>query len=261
MAIMNSSDQKSEFLFGNCPQCEGIVRIPSKARHDSYASCPHCDVTFQVSSCLSLQVPEVKFVNGTVPQTPVAVAAVPTTNDLEIDTESGEKPKTKFVVPPQLAAGIKKRKRRRSRSSGSSSSSRVAGTEAEESRNQRRIERAEQERIELKQKRELAKKAQKSRRSSSSRHSSSGTGNDSGQYEILKIAIGGMLAIPIAYLLLMWGFSRDPFSLAPTINSVMPSLVPSAMAPQDEPSDTAPASEDEGSSSRSGIPLPLPEQE
>ena len=62
--------------------------------------------------------------------------------------------------------------------------------------------------------------------------------------EILKVAIGGLLAIPIAYLLVLWVFKQDPLKVAPTIVDKAPFLVPSHFHPieieAEEPSATDP---------------------
>ena len=51
--------------------------------------------------------------------------------------------------------------------------------------------------------------------------------------EWLKIAVGGIIAFPLAYLCLMWIVGLDPFGLAPTINKVVPFAVPSSLVDDD----------------------------
>ena len=108
-------------------------------------------------------------------------------------------------------------------------------SEAEESRIERREERAKMEREKLEQQRKGAAQRQqtnKERDFSGGRRSSSSSKRRSSKkspvLEALKIGIGGLLAIPIAYLLLMWVFSRDPLSLSKSIESFAPALVPPA---------------------------------
>ena len=43
----------------------------------------------------------------------------------------------------------------------------------------------------------------------------------------MKVVIGGLLAIPIAYLLVFWIFKQDPLDVGPKLGKVVPFLVPS----------------------------------
>jgi predicted HAD superfamily phosphohydrolase len=45
----------------------------------------------------------------------------------------------------------------------------------------------------------------------------------------MKVVIGGLLAIPIAYLLVFWIFKQDPLNVGPTIGNVVPFLVPAEL--------------------------------
>ena len=44
--------------------------------------------------------------------------------------------------------------------------------------------------------------------------------------EIFKVVLGGALAIPIAYLLVLWVFKQDPLDVAPKIVQTAPFLLP-----------------------------------
>ena len=57
--------------------------------------------------------------------------------------------------------------------------------------------------------------------------------SDNPALEWLKIALGGMLALPLAYLGLMWIAGLDPFGMANQIHGVAPILVPSSMIDED----------------------------
>ena len=66
---------------------------------------------------------------------------------------------------------------------------------------------------------------------------------------------GGLLAAPIAYLLLMWVFSRAPLNLVPTISSYAPILVPEALTFEGD--ETKPMLDDGSSKDpRRGLPVP-----
>lgn len=244
MATMNpSSDKKPEYLFANCTQCEGIIRIPITVRPDSTLVCPHCNDQVKLDIVLAQQVPEVKYADGTPPSATESSSDSDELESIQIETEGATAQQDgKFVVPPQLAAGIKKR-RRRKRSSESRSKSRESSksdgklSEAEEIRRARRDEHQKREREKKKLEIERANAPiavpRPTSRKSSSRHN---TPKRSPVVEALKVIAGGLLAIPIAYLLLMWVFSRDPLGLAPSIHSAAPYLVPDAMIAVEEES-------------------------
>ncbi len=261
-SMTSTSDQKPEFLFANCEQCHGIIRIPITVRPDSSVSCPHCENQFQLSSVLDQQVPEIQMLDGSSPPTHNI-----TVKDVEIDTGTAIKQQDgKFVVPSQLAAGIKKRKRRRRKSSSERSAEPVSPangstrqlSEADELRIARREDRTNRERDKLQQQRNASAARARGElpkgpaRGSSRRKSS----KRSPVIEVFKIAVGGMLAIPIAYLLLMWMFSRDPLSLAPTIYDYAPGLVPGALVLDESDPVEIPAIGDTDEFNSDSLPIP-----
>ena len=256
-----------------------MIRIPSTARPNQSVSCPHCSVSFSLAEVLDQQVPEVNFVEGVPVVQPVVNGRpieTPQTNGQVNGQANGnaEAPvidtgKSKFQVPPQLSAGLRKKRRRRRRSSSSSSSS---GTEAEETRrNLREEKRREKEALNPPKPiipmapkpepvtiREEPASVQTStsasatpneRRRARSRSRSSNSSSSAGEF--LKIVFGGAIALPMAYLILMWVFGKDPFAIAPTINAFVPAAVPDYMVADDEgaeDSDAAPPVEPKASS-------------
>ncbi len=52
--------------------------------------------------------------------------------------------------------------------------------------------------------------------------------------EIMKIGFGAVLALPIAQLILWWGFSSDPLSIAPGVAHYAEFLVPPKLQPERE---------------------------
>ena len=285
MTMMSStSDKKSNFFFANCLQCEGIIRVPITIRPDSSVGCPHCDTQFDLYALLD-QIPEVSVEEGS------SADNSDSTDDFQIDTGSStEQQDGKFVVPPQLAAGMRKRRRRRRRSSSESSSgsrdgSRSSGSssrsgavpssssstsidpsrqlsEAEELRLARRQERAQKEREKLQQQREAAALRNVGQHKNTGASKSGSRRKEpkrSPVLEAVKIVIGGFLAAPIAYLLLMWVFSRDPLNLVPTLNNYVPALVPDALVLDEETADSIPkvkAEKDSSIDSMSSLPIP-----
>ena len=78
-------------------------------------------------------------------------------------------------------------------------------------------------------------KAQSIRPSSRPRRSK----KSSGGFEVIKIVVGAMLAIPISQLLLWWFLSFDPLKAAPMVEKVIPALVPNALrSPRNESPDS-----------------------
>ena len=71
-------------------------------------------------------------------------------------------------------------------------------------------------------------------RSRSSRNRKSGT-------EVIKVIIGGLLAIPIAYMLVIWVFRQDPINIGPKIGNAIPFLVPAEFRPTDNVPNDNPA--------------------
>ena len=90
-----------------------------------------------------------------------------------------------------------------------------------------------------------------SRRSSSRRVEET---SDNPFMEWLKIGLGGMIALPLAYLGMMWIAGSDPFGVAGQINNVAPFLVPDSMIEEDLLPDTR---EDElRADEAEGLPMP-----
>jgi hypothetical protein len=52
-----------------------------------------------------------------------------------------------------------------------------------------------------------------------------------GKIEWLKIALGGLLALPIAQIILWWVFAVDPLNLSHRVHAWVPVLVPPALSP------------------------------
>lgn len=272
MTMSPTSDKKTNYFFANCMKCEGIIRIPITIRPDSAVSCPHCSSKFDLIAFLD-QIPEANISESA----PTSSAALSDSGEFDVQTTSTtETQDGKFVVPAQLAAGMRKNRRRRrkkssSKSSSESSSSRSSSpessasessdsssvestaprrssatldpnrqlSEAEELKLARRADRSQREREKIQQQREAAAlregaQARRAAAAANPRRRSSSTPKRSPVMEAFKIIIGGMLAAPIAYLLLMWGFSRDPLNLVPEISKYAPALIPPILEPQDE---------------------------
>lgn len=200
--MAETKNQLDSIIIGNCLSCQGLVRVPSTAPANSNVRCPHCSQSYRLSQILDQAVPELEVIleSEIAPNVPhVDQIRIKTEND---DTDGSKK----FVVPTQLSEGAKRSRRRRRSESSSSSSSRPA----------------------------TSPKTSSSGRASTSRGSSSQSGSN-GILEVVKIGMGGLLAIPIAYLLVFWVFQKDPLHIGPSVSGVVPFLVPAEFHAVDSP--------------------------
>lgn len=200
-----SQGQSGSLILGNCLSCQGLVRVPAKAPSDSMVRCPHCSESYRLAQIIDQAVPQLEIVADAKPEPVVARVDQVLINERE-----------SFVVPPQLSKGARRSGRRRS-NSGSSSERKRSG---ESSRNGER---------------DTAARSKSSPSggngvpsfATSSRRPKTSTRNPT--VEMIKVVVGGLLAIPIAYMLVLWVFQQDPINVAPKINQVAPFLVPAAL--------------------------------
>ncbi len=204
MSGSEPSSKPSSLILGNCLNCQGLVRVPSFAAPNTEVRCPHCGETFALVRILEQSVPELEVV-GDQPALPLEQ-----TNNVSVETKPAESDdseiddREKFVVPIQLSEGAR-RKRRRSKSN--SAAMQPVRKEAYQE-NVARLESAPRVK----------------RRRSSSR--SQGSTSKNSPAEFIKIALGAMLAFPIAYLIVLWGFRQDPLNVGPSVGSVIPAIIP-----------------------------------
>jgi hypothetical protein len=240
----NSASKPVSTIVGNCPSCNGYVRLPLEARPDSTVRCPHCAATFSVASVLSL-IPELEIVD-----VPTSQKVVPL-----VDRQSVERPavieRKKFEVPHQLVSGAK-RNRKHGKAAASEAYSRLPSAAAA-AFTEPKADAADSEFLEtdsLSIKIEPDQVAESQRRSShgpremSSDHVSRARVHSSQRYrrikqekqdpslEVVKIILGGAMAFPIAYLILLWGLGQDPLRLAPSLSKTIPFIVPMKMRPE-----------------------------
>lgn len=227
-------DKTGNVILGNCVSCSGIVRVPISAPANSTVRCPHCSESFGLAEILSKAIPELELVQE---DTPYARPADAVSTEKEIEPRV---PRDRFVVPEQLSEGAKRRSRS-SRSGSSSSSSRdeqvslIGDDDAAESdfdfsgSNSGQASRASRR-----------SSSSSSRRRSSGRRSSSRRHRDrvvvrerNPTLELIKVVSGGVLALPIAYFLVMWIFNQDPLGFGKSLGRSAPFAVPQSM--RDEP--------------------------
>lgn len=233
----SSPDQSESFFFlGNCLSCQGLVRVPAKTPSSSVVRCPHCSESYRLSQILNQAVPELEIVEGSEPE-----EDTPRVDQIVIKKDDDLKDREVFVVPPQLSKGAKRSGRRRGSNSSSGKS-----TDGQETSGGSNGERS---------KRKSSSSSRSKRRSNFGSSSRGGKSKRSPQFELLKVVFGGLLAIPIAYLLVLWVFRQDPLNVGPSVGNVVPFLIPADLRGAEDDADDKPKAEnnkDEKTSSNDG---------
>ena len=223
---MEDHHPNTDVIVANCLNCKGLVRVPIDAPSSSQVKCPRCSITYTLAQIINESIPQLEIL----PPEPAPEIIPRVDQILEKKTKTGDEAKEegkKFVVPVQLAKGARKSRRRRrsSESNGSSSSGRRRSSSSssrssssseiisERSESTSRPERAERSRTRPKKKQ------------------AGGIG------EVVKIVVGGALALPIAYFIIMWVFNKDPLGMAPSLSNTVPFVVPKSLRESDVPSD------------------------
>jgi hypothetical protein len=242
--MFQSQSKPVSNLIGNCPDCDGLVRIPLEAGQEATVRCPHCKETFSISAVLE-QIPLLEIVEPIAP-----TKLVPIVDRVLHSDEEGDR-KGKFVVPTQLVKGAKRRRGRRQRESGTpltapaptpaysvnsenqgadlSSSDSLAVTiqpdkvmEFSQSSNQRSGRSVSP----------ASRAYPKVQVHSSQRHRRLKPIRKNTVVEAFKIVFGAILAFPVAYLILLWVLGQDPFHLATPLSRSVPFVVPKSMRPK-----------------------------
>lgn len=253
-------------IMGNCLSCQGLVRVPATAPSSSTVKCPHCDQSYRLSEILNQAVPELKIVQD---------APTKEENDQEAAAKDAE---GRFVVANQLRQSSKRsrRARRRRQSSRSESSEGmvpvpkpiaeiepqvvsqpVAVPQTSPQKNpdpdtsQFAVNERPRESFDSRRSSGASSRNRESSSANSSRSRSSSRRSSSREpsvfFEIFKVIFGGALAIPIAYLLVLWVFKQDPLHIAPKISQTAPFLLPEQFkAEEDEDTSSSFLAEETG---------------
>jgi hypothetical protein len=224
---MPQGQPPSSIIVGNCIACQGLVRVPSTINAQSNVRCPHCQETFAISVLLDQSVPELEIVSGEDSQ------VESDKQSLYIDKQAGEiKDETgKFVVPSQLAKGARRRgrgKSRRSRSRSSNDRETSSKSRPDEGRRSSSSQSSSQNGASAAASNQgtPVREISFERQSSSSARTPSRASERNSAVEFLKVMAGAALAIPIAYLVVLWGFGQDPLGLGRSIGNSVPFMVP-----------------------------------
>ncbi|MDA7902484.1 hypothetical protein N9B31_02385 [Mariniblastus sp.] len=187
-------------ILGNCLNCQGLVRVPLKAAADSKVRCPHCSNEYRLSEILDESVPALEIVEEA---TESFAAPLVMEEPAEIQREV-------FVVPPQLAEGaLRKRKRRTNLDNSEESSDSSRKTSSRSSSREDRRSRKKSRSGGNSQKRARTPKSPKSP-----------------AIEFIKVVVGGLMAIPIAYAIVLWAFNKDPLNVGPQVSEYVPFVIP-----------------------------------
>ncbi len=261
--------------------------MSAKLKPSHTVECPHCGHQFQLNQMNDLAVPELKVVEGDAHSTGqtstlVGGAAIPIV-DRDLYDEQGNARK-KYKVPPQLAKGAKRGRNRSRRKLNARFEPRIEpSVETNADISKAHDVKAEKDSKtgqigqqpwlpadssdsipEFTRQSGLAIDSQADRANlrdpqHPSRHLHRSTTNrrrrrrpssssSSGLMETIKVVLGGLLAVPLAYLIVMWFLGQDPLRIAPSIQHYVPFAVPPKM--RIEPNrDVNPVSESEDSSS------------
>ena len=257
---MENPNSSENAIIGNCLSCQSLVRVPARAPANSKVRCPHCTQSFLLSQILDQAIPELELVDDSTDSPIIQTDLLVVSNGASKDEEG------RFVVAPQLRSKPRSKKRRRSsrengesrsgRSKSRSSSSREAervnsfsdsssASNAQPTDGQFSISESESERGSRSQSRSSSRSrdSERSSRERSSRRRNNAGRSSSGRNsyhktntgaEIVKVVLGGFLAIPIAYLLVLWVFQQDPLGVGPTIGKSMPFAVPEQFRVEEE---------------------------
>ena len=190
-----------------CPKCSKLFRLPDGFTSTSALACPHCQQQVTGNEILAAMAPTAKIVD-----VPVAAPANP---------NSGARPtrsfdEQDFVIPKPLKTAQRRSRRHPERKSplteerdGPKSSSESSGGSSGKSSG--------------------GSSSRSSGKSSSKKGKKAEPANPLA--ELLKIVLGGVLALPIAQLILWWAFNSDPLGFAPKTSQFAAFLVPPKLQP------------------------------
>lgn len=211
-SVSGSAEGKREAVVTACPDCGGYVRLPTCVNLDVVVQCPMCDTQYPLRSVLPETIPELILVKHD--------GSDGASGDQSPEQELLMAP-TRLEVPSILRNGSRRGKRRRSRGDSAGSSprdskpqgSRPAGNRS--SRSSDRTSHAWAEAV----KRDARPKNQ--------------------WVEMAKVAIGGLMALPVAQVIIWWLIGMDPLNIAPAVARWVPFVVPAKLQQATEAENTA----------------------
>ena len=210
-----STGMSRDPIITTCPDCGTFVKLPSCVSIEATVQCPTCKDRYPVRSLLPDTIPELIVVRDSVAnphQLPaIHVGDTAEANQLEIVASVP----SRLEVPSILKNGARRRKRNRSGRSGNVVSNAESTLDSQSLEKRRRL------------KRKSGSNSNKNRTSHSwAEESIREFKPRNPQIEFVKIVVGGLLALPVAQLIIWWVIGMDPLQLAPTVSKFVPFAVP-----------------------------------
>ncbi len=180
-----------------CNACESEIRLPSNVKSTAKVKCPLCSKVFRISDVTGPPVAEI--VQDDDEESNSAVEAmVPHVDRVVIDTGEQDSKLDRIVPAPSYE---KTTARGRAREQGLA--------------------------IEEEPNKTVARRPRSSKKKTFVRKKNK-------KVEFIKLLLGMVMALPVAQLVLWWGFKKDPFDIAPRIAEYAPLVVPTDLRPQAE---------------------------
>ncbi len=196
---MSSSTGQTEFRIATCKGCNSEIRLPMAIKATAKIQCPICQATFTVGDLIG---PPVAIIIDEEPANPTpADAVVVDSNIPHVDRVVGSKGKED--VWNSISVPSYERTTARGRS-------KLANPELDSPPEFTRPRTKNYLKSEKRRKEKFKPNSRK---------------------DLLKIIVGGLLALPVAQLILWWMFTQDPLALAPTVHKYAPVLVPAKLSP------------------------------
>ena len=257
---------QSQTVVGTCVKCSGLVRIPLTANPRAVVRCPRCQETFPLGEILEKAAPSLEVVEQSPPRHAEPGSEIP---EAEVGTYNPEN--GRFEVPAIIQRNTKFKRRRRKEKekhplhdetwkkrsareaaepedrqpggptegvaiddpeAAPSTKSRTGPAAANKNSAPREREyNRRRQRADLARQRALAQQSGKNRRTPAR----SKPAPPSPATEMVKVVAGGLLAIPVAQLLIWWVVGSDPLGIAPTVSRSMPFVVPAKYHADEDP--------------------------
>ena len=231
-----SANNPTPVVVGNCVSCNGLVRVPTSVNANSTVRCPHCSGMFKLVEVLNESIPELVVEDSQA----VEIDDRPyidriAEKEKNLSQNDGKKIREKFVVPTQLSQGAKRKRRHRRSKSKPKRQSKQPEIANGTPDSQFAMAQTDTDQIpEISTGDRSSDSPRPVSQSSRRRHSRTTRKKKKAIVELIQIICGGLLAFPVAYLLLMWGLGIDPINIGPALGSVVPGIVPEGIRQPDK---------------------------
>ena len=196
-----------------CPACDHPFRLPAGFAESSAVACPHCKDMITGQQIMAKIAPTAEIVLDKENEATVDESVNITVETTVQKTAAEMFDEQDFVIPKPLKTAT-----------------------------QQRGPRTKRKKRDLTEKKVFGKQKKRKRRSSRNRYQEPTTAT-----EMIKIVFGALLALPLAQLILWWGFQADPLNLAQPTSKIVAFIVPPTLRalPEVEPlEETEPKNKD-----------------